>query len=187
MRTRPSWRAALGAVASPEHRTLICDEFIYQYQWLSRACESCSARETGGRPGRADRERERDCVVCDTCLTDPHTARPPRPRPAPRRGARELHAASHIPEQDIPLLDAQTHTEHAIFQRDSCSIYESRVTRSMRAIAGYERGEIHVAARDPPAPLGARGERSGRRRQGAAAAKRLLPRCSRWPSTAACT
>ena len=55
MRTRPSWRAALGAVASPEHRTLICDEFIYQYQWLSRACESCSARETGGRPGR---ERE---------------------------------------------------------------------------------------------------------------------------------
>ena len=41
----------------------------------------------------------------------------------------------------------------------------------MRAIAGYERGEIHVAARDPPAPLGARGERSGRRRQGAAAAR----------------
>ena len=91
MRTRPSWRAALGAVASPEHRTLICDEFIYQYQWLSRACESCSARETGGRPGRADRERERDCQGdCDTRLTRARRARAP-PRAAARESFTPLH------------------------------------------------------------------------------------------------
>ena len=98
MRTRPSWRAALGAVASPEHRTLICDEFIYQYQWLSRACESCSARETGGRPGRADRERERDCVT-HASLTLTPLAR--RARAPPRAAARESFTPLHTYQNKI--------------------------------------------------------------------------------------
>jgi hypothetical protein len=85
MRTRPSWRAALGAVASPEHRTLICDEFIYQYQWLSRACESCSARETGGRPGR---ERKTD-------------TRARRARAPPRAAARESFTPLHTYQNKI--------------------------------------------------------------------------------------
>ena len=62
-----------------------------------------------------------ECVAESQSLGPRPPAGAPRPRPRPppragRRGATELHAASHIPEQDIPLLDAQTHTEQRFFK-----------------------------------------------------------------------
>ena len=82
MRTRPSWRAALGAVASPEHRTLICDEFI------SVVVTSLRVLQCAGDRGPPRPRRETD-------------TRPRRARAPPRAAARESFTPLHTYQNKI--------------------------------------------------------------------------------------